>query len=68
MQIAIPIFLTIGIYIESTRLLEVGFSNVKYYLKKRFYEEYTSADYGDEGEIIEAIAANDNKDNNEKNL
>ena len=55
-------------HIGPTRLLEIGPPNAKYDLKKRLRERYTSADWGDDGEIEEAIAADDNKDNDKENF
>lgn len=64
----ISILLTIDMHIGPTRLLEFGLLNAKYYLKKRLYKGYTGADWGDEGEIEEAIATDDNKDNDEEDF
>lgn len=63
---AISIFLIIGIHIGSTRFLEVGSLNAKYDSKRKLCEGYISIDWGDNGKIKEAIAVNNNKDNDEK--
>ena len=43
LKLTSPIFLTIGMYIGPTRLLEVDLLNAKYYLDGRFCEECTYA-------------------------
>ena len=58
-------FLTIDMYIGSTRLLEVISSNAKYDLEEKFHEGYTGADWGNEGKI-KAIAIDNNKNNDDK--
>lgn len=63
----ILILLTISIDIGLIRLLEVGLSNTKYGLEDRLYEGYISADWVDDSEI-KVIAANDNKDDDKKDL
>lgn len=68
LKMATLIFPTIVIYIEPTKLLEVGPPNTKYDSKKRFCEKYTGTDWGDDGEIEEIIIANNNKDDNKKIL
>lgn len=65
-KMATSIFLIIGLHIGPTRLLEVGPPNVKYDSKERFYEEYTSANWGDKSEIEEVMTANNNEDNDEE--
>ena len=65
-KVAIPILLTIGIHIGPTRLLEVGLPNAKYDLEGRLREGCIGADWGNDGEIEEAIAADDNEDDNEE--
>lgn len=55
-------------YIEPTRLLKVDSPNVKYDLEEKFYEGCTGADWGNDSEIEKAMAADNNKDNNEKDL
>lgn len=55
-------------HIRPTKLLEFGPFNIKYNLKKRFYKEYTSIDWGEENKIKEVIAMNNNKNGDEKNL
>lgn len=53
--------------IESTKLLEVGSLNAKYDLGGKLCKGYTSANWGDDGEIKEAIAADNNKDDDDDN-
>ena len=65
---ATPTLLTIGMQIGPTRLLEVGPPNAKYDLEGRLREGCTSADWGNNGETEEAMAADNNKDDDEKNL
>lgn len=65
---ATPIFLTISIYIGPTRLLELGLVNAKYDSEEIFCKEYTSADWGDDGEIDKAMAINNNKKNDKGDL
>ena len=62
---AILIFLTIDMYIGSTRLLEVNPPNTKYDLEEKFHEGYIGADWDNEVEI-EAIAIDNNKNNDDK--
>lgn len=63
---AIPMLLTIDMHIRSTRLLEVGFPNIKYDSKWRLRERCTGVDWCHESEIEEAIAARNNKYDNDK--
>ena len=67
-KIATPILLTIGMHIGSTSLLEVGSPNAKYDSDERLCKGYTSADWGDNGEIEEAITLDNDEDDDEKNL
>lgn len=60
------IFLTINIHIEPTRLLEIGLPNAEYDLKERICEGYTNNDLGYDGQIEEAIAADNNKNDNKE--
>lgn len=62
------IFLTIGMYIGQTRLLEVGFSNAKYNLESKLCKEYIIADYNNDDEIKKAIIADNNKDDDEEDF
>lgn len=55
-------------YVAPTRLWEVGLANVKYDLEERLHEKYIGANLGDDSEIEEAVAVNDNKDNDEKDF
>ena len=66
MKGAIPIFLIIGIHIGLTRLLKVGPPNAEYNSEKRFWERCTSANWDDDGEIEEPMAANNNKKDDKK--
>ena len=66
-KVATPILLTIGIHIGPTSLLEVGPSNAKYDSEERLREECTDTDWGDDGEIEEAMAADNNEDNDKDN-
>lgn len=63
---AIPIFLTISMYIGPTRLLKVDLPNVNYNFEGGLRERYTNADWSDYSEIKEAIAADNNENNDEK--
>lgn len=63
-----PILLTIDMYIGLIRLLEVGPPNAKYNLEERLREGYTDMDWGDKGEIKEAMAIGNNKNNDNKDL
>lgn len=67
-MMAISIFLTIGMHIGRTKLLKIGLPNAKYDLEGRLYKECTSADWGNNSKIEEAIAIDNNKDGNEENL
>lgn len=53
-------------HIRPTRVLKVGPSNAKYNLEGKVREEYSGADWGDNSEIEEAMAANDNKDDDQE--
>lgn len=53
--------------IELTRFLEVGSSNAEYDLEEKPCKGCTSADWSNEGEIKEVIAADNNKDNDDEN-
>ncbi len=66
LKMAIPICLTIGMYIGLTRLLEVGLLNIDYNLKKRLREKYTGINWDNERKIEEAIAASNNKDDDDE--
>ena len=66
-KVAIPIFLTIRMHIGPTRLLEVSPSNAEYDLEGKLNKRCTGANWGDDGEIKEAMAADDDKDDNEEN-
>lgn len=53
-------------HIKLTRLLAVGLPNTEYDLEGRLHEGCTSVDWGDEGEIKEAMTAGDNEDDDDK--
>lgn len=63
-----PILLTIDMHIGLTKLLEVGPPNAKYNLEERLREGYTGMDWGNKGEIEEAMATDNNKDNDNEDL
>lgn len=65
-KVATPILLTIGLHIGPTRLLEVGPPNAVYDLEERLHEGCTGADWGDEGEIEEAMTADNDEDDDAK--
>ena len=65
LKVAIPIFLTIRMHIGLTRLLKVGRPNVEYDLERKLHKRCINIDWGDNGKIKEAMAADDDKDNNE---
>ena len=67
-KIATPILLTIGMHIGSTRFLELGFPNAKYDLESKLREGCTDRDWGDNGEIEEAIAADNDENNDEEDF
>ena len=60
-----PIFLIIYMHIALTRLLKVGLSNTKYNLEEKICEGCIDENWGDNGEVEEAMAA-DNDDNDDK--
>ncbi len=60
------ILLTIGMHIRPTGLLEVGQPNAKYDSEERLSEGSIGVDWGDEGEIVKAMAASDNEDDDDK--
>lgn len=65
-KVATIILLIISMHIEPTKLLEVGPSNTKYDLEERLCKRCTNTNWGDDSEIEKAIAADNNKNNNEK--
>lgn len=65
-NVATPILLTIDMYIEPTRLLEVGSPNAKYNSEGRLRKRYTSVNCSDKGEIAVTMIADDNKDDDDK--
>ena len=65
-KMAILILLIIGMHIGPTRLLKVGPPNAQYDSEGRLRERCTGADWGDDGEIEEAMAADDDEDDDEK--
>lgn len=65
---ATPIFLTIGMHIGQTKLLEVGPFNAGYDFEARLCKECTSTDCGNKGKIKEAMAADNHKDDDEEDL
>lgn len=65
---AILIFLIIGMHIWAMRFLKVGLFNAQYDLEKKLYKEYINANWDNNSEIEEVIAADNNKDNNEENF
>lgn len=67
LKIATPIFLTIGMHIRPTKLLEVSPPNVQYNLEQKLRKECTSADWYDYSEIEKAMAEDNNKDDDKKN-
>ena len=62
------ILLTIGMHIGPTRLLNVGLLNAQYDSERKLYEGCTGADWGDDSEIEEAMAADNNEDNDTKDF
>ena len=68
LKVATSIFLTIGMHIRPTRLLEVGLLTAEYDSKGRLRERCTSANWGDDNEIEEVVVADDDKDDNEEDL
>ena len=67
-KVANPILLTIEMHIGPTRLLEVGPPNAEYDSEETLCKACTCANWGDYGEIEEAMAADDDKDDDEENL
>lgn len=65
-MMATPIFLTIGMYIGLTKLLKVGPFNAEYDFEEKFCEGCTGVDWGNDDEIKEAMAADNNKNDDEK--
>lgn len=65
---AIPIFLIIDIYIRPIKLLEIDFFNVKYNLKKKLCKEYIGIDWGNNSEIKEVMAVNNNQNNDKEDF
>lgn len=63
-----PILLTIGMHIRPNRLLEVGLHNTKYNLEKTLRKRYIKANQGNNGKIEKAMAANNNKNDDEKDF
>lgn len=53
-------------HIELTKSLKIGPPNAKYDLEGKFRESCTSMNLGNEGKIEEAMAAGNNKDDNDK--
>ena len=68
LKLATPILLTICMHIGPTRLLEVSLSNTEYDLERKLYEGCINANWVDDGEIEEAMAADHNKDNDKKDF
>ncbi len=68
LKVATPIFLTIGMHIGPTKVLEVGLPNTEYDLEERLHERCTSVDWANEGEIEEAMAAGDDEDDDDKDF
>ena len=66
LKVNIPILLTIGMHIRPTRFLEVGPPNAQYDVRGRLRKRCTDVDWGDDGEIKEAMAADNNKDDDEE--
>lgn len=64
-KVTTPIFLTIGMHIRPTRLLEVISPNIKYDSEGRLYEGCTYANLGDKSEI-KAMVADNNEDDDDK--
>lgn len=54
-------------YIGLTRLLVIGFFNAKYDSKRRLSKGYTSANWDNVSKIKKAVAADNNKDDDEEN-
>lgn len=65
-KVALPIFLTIGMYIGPTRLFEVGPPKAVYDSERRLHEGCIGVDWGDQGEIAVVMAAGNDKDDNDK--
>ena len=65
-KVATPILLIIGMHIGPTKLLEIGPPNAEYNSEGRFCERCTGADWGNDSEIEEAMAADNNEDDNEE--
>ena len=61
------IFLTICMHIGPIRHLEVGPLIAKYDLQGKLCKGYTSANWGNNSEIEETMAVDNNKDNNKEN-
>lgn len=53
-------------HIRLSKLLKVGLPNAKYDSKRRLGEGYTSVDWGNDSEIKEAMAVDNNKDDDEE--
>lgn len=53
-------------HIAPTRLLEVDSSNAKYDLEERLRKGFIGADWGYDSKIEYALAANNDKDDNEE--
>lgn len=66
-KVAILIFLTIGMLIRLTRLLEDCLPNAKYDSKKKFRKRCTNVDYDNDGKIEEAMTADNDKEDDKKN-
>ena len=65
-KVATPILLTISMHIEPTRLSKVVSLNVEYDSEGRLRERCTGADWGNDGEIEEAMAADIEKDDDKE--
>lgn len=65
---ATPILLTIDMYIEMTRFLEVGLPNAKYDLEKKICKKCISANQGNIDKIKKVMAADNSKNNNKEDL
>lgn len=55
-------------HIRPTRLLEVGPPNAEYDLKERLRKRCTGGDCGNNGKIEEAMAADNNKDDDKEDF
>lgn len=62
------ILLTIGMHIRLNRPLKVGHYNIKYNLKETLCEKYIKANQDNNSKIEKAMAANDNKNDDEKDF